>query len=200
MEFNEKLQELRKAKGLTQEALAEKLYVSRTAISKWESGRGYPSIESLKEIALFFSVTVDELLSSGEILSIATEEQKQIKKHFCDIAFGLLDVCAVLLFFLPLFATRSDGLIQACSLLSPYGIQPWMKILFSSLSAITVILGIFTLAAQNLQIKFWANVTHVISLSLSAVSLLFLILCLQPYAAVFTFILAAVKVFFLIRQ
>ena len=54
MEFNEKLQELRKNKGLTQEELAEALYVSRTAISKWESGRGYPSIDSLKEIANFF--------------------------------------------------------------------------------------------------------------------------------------------------
>ena len=47
MEFNEKLQSLRKNKGLTQEELAEALYVSRTAISKWESGRGYPSIDSL---------------------------------------------------------------------------------------------------------------------------------------------------------
>ena len=51
LEFNEKLQELRKNKGLTQEELAEALYVSRTAISKWESGRGYPNIDSLKEIS-----------------------------------------------------------------------------------------------------------------------------------------------------
>ena len=51
MEFNEKLQKLRTSEHLTQEELAEKLYVSRTAISKWESGRGYPSIESLKAIA-----------------------------------------------------------------------------------------------------------------------------------------------------
>ena len=43
MEFNEKLQNLRKQKGLTQEELAEALCVSRTAISKWELGRGYPS-------------------------------------------------------------------------------------------------------------------------------------------------------------
>ena len=51
MEFNEKLQQLRKQKGLTQEQLAEALFVSRTAVSKWESGRGYPNIESLKAIA-----------------------------------------------------------------------------------------------------------------------------------------------------
>ena len=54
MEFSEKLQELRKNRGLTQEELAEALFVSRTAVSKWESGRGYPSIESLKEISKFF--------------------------------------------------------------------------------------------------------------------------------------------------
>ena len=62
MEFHEKLQELRKNKGITQEELAENLYVSRTAISKWESGRGYPSIDSLKAISRYFSVTIDELV------------------------------------------------------------------------------------------------------------------------------------------
>lgn len=41
MEFHEKLQKLRSDEGLTQEELAEKLFVSRTAVSKWESGRGY---------------------------------------------------------------------------------------------------------------------------------------------------------------
>ena len=63
MEFNEKLQELRKQRGLTQEELAQALYVSRTAISKWESGRGYPNIESLNTIAKFFAITIDEVLS-----------------------------------------------------------------------------------------------------------------------------------------
>ena len=67
MEFNEKLQNLRKQKGLTQEELAEALYVSRTAISKWESGRGYPSIDSLKLIAGYFSITIDELLTGSEV-------------------------------------------------------------------------------------------------------------------------------------
>lgn len=53
MEFHEKLQELRKQRGMTQEELATALYVSRTAVSKWESGRGYPSIDSLKAISGF---------------------------------------------------------------------------------------------------------------------------------------------------
>ncbi len=63
MEFNEKLRNLRNASRLTQEELAEKLYISRTAISKWESGRGYPNIDSLKQIAQFFSVSLDELIA-----------------------------------------------------------------------------------------------------------------------------------------
>ncbi len=52
MEFNGKLQDLRKARSLTQEELAEAVFVSRTAVSKWESGRGYPSIGSLKELSI----------------------------------------------------------------------------------------------------------------------------------------------------
>ena len=71
MEFNEKLQELRKGKKLTQEELAQDLFVSRTAISKWESGRGYPSIDSLKEISRYFSVSIDELICPQEIISAA---------------------------------------------------------------------------------------------------------------------------------
>ena len=47
MEFNEKLVQLRKSRNMTQDELAEALYVSRAAVSKWESGRGLPSIDSL---------------------------------------------------------------------------------------------------------------------------------------------------------
>ena len=90
MEFSEKLQELRKQKGLTQEELAKSLYVSRTAISKWESGRGCPNIDSLKEIAKFFSVTVDQLLSGEELLTIAQEDQKQ--KAGIDHRLGIGDL------------------------------------------------------------------------------------------------------------
>ena len=77
MEFNEKLQELRKARSMTQEELAEALFVSRTAISKWESGRGYPNLDSLKEISKYFSISIDELICSEEIISVAQDDKKE---------------------------------------------------------------------------------------------------------------------------
>ena len=89
MEFHEKLQELRKKRGLTQEELAEALYVSRTAISKWESGRGYPSIDSLKEISNYYSVTIDDLLSGEKLLSIAEKENKTNLQNICNILYHI---------------------------------------------------------------------------------------------------------------
>ena len=62
MLFNEKLKELRKSKKLTQEELAEKLNVSRQAITKWESGEGIPDIENLKQISILFNTTIDEII------------------------------------------------------------------------------------------------------------------------------------------
>lgn len=57
MIFSEKLQLIRKNKGLTQEELAEKLSVSRQAVAKWESGQGYPEITNLIQISNLFHVT-----------------------------------------------------------------------------------------------------------------------------------------------
>ena len=67
MKFNEKLQKMRKEKGLSQEALAEMLDVSRQAISKWESGQSYPETDKLIAISEIFGVTVDSLLKDGEL-------------------------------------------------------------------------------------------------------------------------------------
>lgn len=128
MELSEKLQELRKEKGLTQEELAEALFVSRTAISKWESGRGVPNIESLKAISKFFSVSIDELLSGEEILKIADEDNKQKEKHTRDLVFGLLDCSLIMFLFLPFFGQKGDEIIKEVSLLSLTGTPQYIKI------------------------------------------------------------------------
>jgi transcriptional regulator with XRE-family HTH domain len=200
MEFNKKLQELRKQKGLTQEELAEKLYVSRAAISKWESGRGYPSIDSLKLIARFFSVTVDELLSSNEILTIAEKSQKQNKEHTCNLIFGLLDICMALLLFLPFFATNNGEIINESSLLSINGISLYLKISYIAIVAIMCILGILTLLLQGSSAPIWLKLKAKASLLFSVVAVLLFIISRQPYAASFAFSLLMIKIIMLIKH
>lgn len=62
MNFSEKLKEIRKNEGLSQEQLAEKIGVSRQAITKWETGKGLPDVENMVIIAEIFKTTLDDLL------------------------------------------------------------------------------------------------------------------------------------------
>lgn len=200
MEFHEKLQELRKKKGQTQEEVAQALYVSRAAISKWESGRGYPNIDSLKAIAEYFSVTVDELLSGDEVLTIAEEDQKQKENRFRDLVFGLLDISLSVFFFLPLFAQRSAGSLREVSLLSLTGIAPYLKICYLAAVAALVAWGVLTLAMQSCSGKLWMSYKNKISLVLNTAATLLFIISMQPYAAVFLFVFLVIKALMLIKR
>lgn len=199
MEFGKKLQELRKQKGLTQEELATSLYVSRTAISKWESGRGYPSIDSLKAIAKFFSITIDELLSSDEILKIAEADNKRKEKHILDLIYGFIDLSSILLLFLPFFAINIDGKILSVSLIGETTLQPYLKITFITIIALIIAMGITTLAMQNIQSIIWLKSKRVISLSLMTISVFVFIITKQPYPAVYVFVILILKSFLLIK-
>ena len=199
MEFNEKLQELRKQKELTQEELAEVLFVSRSAISKWEAGRGYPNIDSLKAIAKYFGVTIDELLSGDELLSLAEEDTKQREKHFRDLVFGLLDCSIAMFFFLPFFGQKADTSIQEVSLLFLTEIAPYLRTAYFVVIIGMIVSGVLTLALQNCYQAFWVNNKRKISLVLNAVGALLFIISLQPYAAAFLFIFLVIKVLMLIK-
>ena len=199
MEFNKKLQELRKQKGLTQEELAQLLYVSRTAISKWESGRGYPNIDSLKAIAKFFGITIDELLSGNELLTIAEEDSKQKEKHFRDVVFGLLDCSIAMFFFLPFFGQKADGTLQEVSILSLSEIAPYLRTAYFAVVIGTLVLGILTLALQNCHQVFWVRNKSKVSLMLNTIGVFLFIISSQPYAASFLFMFLAIKVLMLIK-
>ena len=83
-EFGQKLREVRTAKGYTQQALAEKLYVTRQTVSRWESGNRYPDLETLKKISAELEVSVDELLSTESNFDEVetTAEEKKIPVVF----------------------------------------------------------------------------------------------------------------------
>ena len=199
MEFNEKLQELRKQKGLTQEQLAEQLYVSRAAVSKWESGRGYPNIDSLKEISKYFEVSLDELLSSEEILTVAEEDNRQKIHNLQDVVFGLLDCSIVMFFILPFFGQKVGNVIEEVTLLSLTQIHIYVKITYLIIVGTLILCGVLMLALQNCSASIWMNSKYKISLGLSAVGILSFILSQQPYATMLMFLFFIIKALMLIK-
>lgn len=200
LEFNEKLQELRKQKGLTQEELAEILFVSRTAISKWESGRGYPNIDSLKAIAEFFNITIDEFLSSKELLSIAQKDSEIKIQQIRDLVFGLLDLAFFLIIFIPLFGQKDGDLIRHVSLLSIEEIPINIKMIYFVIILSITIFGILLLTLQNWENRIWVKRKSKISVFLSILSVLIFIATLQPYIATFSFILLITKASLLFKS
>lgn len=199
MKFNEKLQELRKNKGITQEELANNLFVSRTAISKWESGRGYPNIESLKDISKFFNISIDELLSCNEIVNIAEEDKNRKVNNMRDLVFGLLDISLVLLFFLPLFALRKNDIIHDVSLLELEGIKLYLKIPYYIIIIFGIIFGIARLTLQNFLSKLWNNWKDKISLIISTIALILFIVTLQVNVSILLLVFISIKVLLLIK-
>lgn len=86
MELSQKLKELRKKQGLTQLELAERLFVSRQAISGWEAGTSRPSTENLQSLSKLYNVPLEMLLDDAEAAGpepekIPEEERPEKEKH-----------------------------------------------------------------------------------------------------------------------
>ncbi|MDE5721456.1 MAG: helix-turn-helix domain-containing protein [Clostridia bacterium] len=76
--FADKLKRMREEKSLSQQELAQRIFVSRSAVAKWEQGRGFPSVASLQYIAAEFGVTIDELVSDKEIAILEIQKDKKL--------------------------------------------------------------------------------------------------------------------------
>lgn len=200
MEFNEKFQELRKSRGLTQDELAEALFVSRTTISKWESGRGYPSIDSLREISRYFAVSIDDLLSGEQLITIAEKENKTNLNTICDLVLGFVDFFSLILVFLPLYPKPVNGYIYAVNLfdyadndISIIAIY-WVLFIGLTISGIVKILMVYFKAEKG------KKVVTALSIGLSVFAVLFLAMVREPYAIVVMFLLLLVKGGLLYKQ
>jgi len=191
LELNEKLQELRKSKGMTQEELAEVLYVSRTAISKWESGRGTPSIESLKQISAFFSVSIDDLLSAEKALSLAEQEHKVFQQNHVHLWTGILDICSAGLIFLPLYPNVVGQTVYAVNLLS-YA-NRFNRSICALLFLTLILTGVVKTLLVCLGRKKEQSFLTVLSIILSILSILFLTAARISYATAVAFLLLMLK-------
>lgn len=199
MEFNEKLKELRNSRGLTQEELAEALFVSRTAISKWESGRGYPSIDSLKEISAFFSVTIDELLSGEKLISIAEKENKANLQNLCSLLTGFVDIFSFLLIVLPLYPKTMDRHISSVNLFCYIETTAFNRMMYWILFIVLILIGFTEVVLTQLKITETSRRIQIFSVLIGMSTVLFLALTGETYATALAFLLFVLKVFLYIK-
>ena len=199
MEFHEKLQELRKSRNLTQEELAEALFVSRTTFSKWESGRGYPSIDSLKEISHYFSVTIDELLSSERLLSIAEKENKDNIRNMCDLLMGIVDIFSLLLIILPLYPNTSESFVYSVNLLRYTETTAFNRSVYWCFFLALICTGILKTLLTKQENRKRSQILTMVSMLLSILLVLFLALAREAYAIAVTFLLLVIKGILLLK-
>jgi transcriptional regulator with XRE-family HTH domain len=195
MEFAEKIKQLRTQKNLTQEELSEKLFVSRVTVSKWESGRGYPNIDSLKLMAKTFSTTIDELLSSEEIVMLAEQQIADTSRKTQSRLFGIIDTASILFLLVPFYSnyypTHVDSVILS-------RLHNSLRSIIAAHYAIvigTIVFGILELALQNSRQKTWVLIKIPVSLSLTISSILLSMVTRQSYVSLFSFFLFLIKVF-----
>ena len=200
LEFHEKLQELRKSRGLTQEELAEALFVSRTAISKWESRRGYPSIDSLKEISRYFAVSIDDLLSGEQLITIAEKENRSNLNTICDLLLGFVDLFSLMLIFLPLYPKPVNGYIYSVNLFDYVDNDVLIITIYWALFIGLTIVGIVKILMVYFKLEKCKRVVNSLSVGFSVFAVLFLAMVREPYAIVVAFLLLLAKGGLLYKQ
>ena len=96
MTLGERIRQLRESAGLSQQELAERLYVSRQTVSRWESGSRTPDIMTAKKIAVLLGVSLDELVPDGEGEEMPKAENRvpPEKRMQCGIFLGILSIWA----------------------------------------------------------------------------------------------------------
>lgn len=195
MEFPEKLKTLRAERGLTQEQLSARLYVTRTAVSKWETGGGSPNLDSLQALARLFDVSVDDLLSTDDLIVLARDERRSTAASGGLLAFGLLDVLAVLFVFLPLYGVRDGSFVRMASLVE-YGSSVGHGVSFACIAVAVgalVAAGVVELVCARHDAARIVRSAAFAGFAVQAAAVVLLTAAMQPYATTLLFALLVVK-------
>jgi len=198
MTFSDKLKELRKRKNITQDELAKHIYVSRTAVSKWESGKGYPSIDTLRLLADFYEVSIDELISNEEILKLSSDNLVSNKLKFKNMVIALLDIVHVLFLFLPIFAKQIESQYYSVMIYeSASGIVPF--ILYFTVIGLSILNGLATLVLINFEEKLYKHRIPT-SLILNLILVGVFLLTKQPYPGILALLLLVLKLVIVFKK
>ena len=196
MDFGEKLKALRTERGLTQEQLAARLYVSRTAVSKWETGGGSPNLDSLQAVARLFDVSVDDLLSTDDLIVLARDERRSTARSSGMLSFGLLDVLAVVFAFIPLYGV-DDGSFVRMANLADYGASVDFGASFAVMAAAVVSLmfvGAVEIVLAAAGSRRAARIVALVGFAVQALAVVLFASTMQPYATTLLFVLLLAKV------
>ncbi|MFQ7066542.1 MAG: helix-turn-helix domain-containing protein [Eggerthella lenta] len=196
MDFGEKLKALRTERGLTQEQLAARLYVSRTAVSKWETGGGSPNLDSLQAVARLFDVSVDDLLSTDDLIVLARDERRSTARSSGMLSFGLLDVLAVVFAFIPLYGV-DDGSFVRMANLADYGASVDFGASFAVMAAAVVSLmfvGAVEIVLAAAGSRRAARIVALVGFAVQALAVVLFASTMQPYATTLMFALLLAKV------
>lgn len=187
MEFGDKLKAIREENHWTQEDLAEKLYVSRVTISKWETGRGLPNLDSLLRLSDISGISINDLISTEKAIECGRNEVKEGKDKAKLRFLFLLDVLTFLLLVLPIFRSVQDGAIGSVSLFVLSTMALWQKTVIVLIISIEVLIGLVSIFREK---SYWK-----LSLAASLFLIVVLVLALQPYPSLFALILLSSKIF-----
>ena len=190
LELSKNIKQIRNDNKLTQEQFAEKMLVSRTAVSKWENGTCYPSIDSLKYMSQTFNISLDKLLSSEEILEIAKTENQSNISEYNSLLFCLLDIVRIIFIFLPLYSYKTNDFIYSVSLLNSNDLGTTLKIVFMLIFIMFLILGIIELIFN---FKGNNKLINKISIFLDVTSIFVLLFTKQPYVIALMFVILIIK-------
>lgn len=190
MELSQKIQKMRKELGLTQEQLAEQLFVSRTAVSKWETGRGTPSMESLQMMAKFFGITLDELLRADEVIVIAEDENRENINRFASCVDGIFNIAAVMGLLLPLYKVEQNQIFHSVPL---YQYNGWLAVVYWTLTVGMTVCGAIQILINKGEREKVKTIMTRIGMAWNISAVFLLILSGQPYPAVMFFALFLIK-------
>ncbi len=186
MEFGDKLKTLREKNGWTQEELGEKLFVSRVTVSKWETGRGLPNLDSLLRLSEICGISINDLISTDKAIECGRNEVKAEKDREKFRFLSILDILTFLLLILPLFRNVQEGTMTSVPLILTPMTNPWLKGILVFLIALGIGLGLIAILKNK---SLWK-----VSLGVSGLLAAILILALQPYPALFVLFLIVAKV------
>ena len=157
-----------------------------------QEGRGYPSIDSLKEISNYFSVSIDDLLSGEKLISIAENENKNNIHGICDSMIGIVDVCALLLIILPLYPNIVDGYVYSVNLFV-YDATDFSYIIHWIMFITMILTGMLKIVLTKLQLQKFNKIMTCISIVLGILTVLFLAMTGEAYAITVAFLLLVIK-------